>query len=76
MLNQVIEKYFKDIEDKPVWEFLGISQVTWSNYKKNGVPEKHLYSIVIDHLSLWDKDYPVIEYELTKRITDLYYLKK
>ena len=40
MLLEIIEKYFKDIEGKPVWEWLGIAQSSWSTMKKNGLTDK------------------------------------
>ena len=34
MINEVLEKYSKDIFDVPIWEWLGIKQVTWSAEEK------------------------------------------
>lgn len=41
MINEVLEKYSKDVFGIPVWEWLGIAKVTWSVQKKNGLSKKN-----------------------------------
>ena len=41
MVFDVIEKYFIDVENQTIWEWLGITQVTWSSQKTNGISKKN-----------------------------------
>jgi hypothetical protein len=45
MLLEVIEKYWKDKEEMPIYEWLGISQVTWCQQKKTKIAKKHMEKI-------------------------------
>lgn len=46
MLYDVIEYHWKTNENISIWKWLGITQVTWSQQKKNGVSQKHIDKVM------------------------------
>lgn len=51
MLITVFEKYCKDILKQSPHDWFGVSQTAWANYKKVGIPEKHIKKIY-DHFDM------------------------
>jgi hypothetical protein len=69
MLIEVIEKYWVDKMECPIYEWLGISQVTWCQQKKSKIAKKHLDKI-FTHFDI-KQDTP--EHQAVKMITNTYY---
>ena len=65
MIPDVLEKYSKDIFGVPVWEWLGIAQVTWSIQKKNGLSKKTKTKID-EHFNAIDMDDKELLLHITK----------
>lgn len=45
MMIVTFETYLKDVLKATPHEWFGVSQTSWSNYKKVGIPEKHIEKI-------------------------------
>jgi hypothetical protein len=71
MLYDVIEYHWKTKEDNSIWEWLGISQVTWSVQKKKCVAKKHITKIQ----NYLDIDHNVSEKEFVTSILNIHYSK-
>jgi hypothetical protein len=69
MLIEVIEKYWKDRMDEPIYEWLGITQVTWSQQKKVGIAKKHMKRIY-EKFGV-KEDTPI--HQVVRMITNHYY---
>jgi len=69
MLNEILEKYWKDRLNQPIYRWLGISQVTWAQQKKTKIARKHLEKIY----EYFDMDEKLTEHEKVKVITEAYY---
>jgi hypothetical protein len=71
MILDLLEKYFIDVHNQKIWLWLDITNVGWSQQKKNGLSKK-----TIDKL----KDYFELEEFgdnefVSKTILDKYYLQ-
>lgn len=72
MLYEVIEKYWKDVFDMPIWEWLEISRSSWSRQKNKEFPKKYMDKIkehLYGHKNATDNEVIcklVIDYYMTK----------
>lgn len=70
MLIPVIEKYWQDKMPLPIYEWLGITQVTWCQQKKTKISNKHM-AMIFEYFGITCK---MDEYQQVKIITDRYYM--
>jgi hypothetical protein len=69
MIIEVIEKFWKDKMGMPIYEWLGITQVTWCTQKKTKIAKKHMDKI-FEYFDITDE---LTEYQQVRIITDMYY---